>query len=59
MLQVMLLAMWIICFFQELITILEREVFFSGVNLWNFLPRVVTEATHLSLFKKLYSDLIM
>jgi len=55
----MLLVMLTVCFFQGLITILVKEVFFSGVNLWNSLPRVLTETTRLSLFKKLYNDLIM
>jgi len=55
----MLLVMLPICFFQGLITILIKEVFLSGVNLWNSFPRVLTEATRLSLLKKLYNDLIM
>ena len=37
----------------------KRSFFYSGANLWNSLPRVVTEAVHLSSFKKLYNDSFM
>ena len=37
----------------------KRSFFYSGANLWNSLPRAVTEAVRLSSFKKLYNDLFM
>jgi len=37
----------------------KRSLFCSGANLWNSLPRVVTEAVQFLSFKKLYSDLFM
>ena len=37
----------------------KRSFFYSGANLWNSLPRVLTEAVCLSSFKELYNDLFM